>query len=476
MHKQMKKLAFFLVLLAASAAAQTNVTTTGGTANTVPLFTGGSTIGNSLITQSNGGVGIGTTSPAALVHIQGVNSSVALTLRNGTNASPVQWCGGTYCTYELMTPANGNLYLGADINGSVNGLAVQPSGNVGIGTTTPGARLEVDGGNILLNSGLPYSLLSVRSSTVNDIFGVQIDNTAAGGTDWRVEQGRSAAGDFNISNCSSLCAQDVVVKPSGNVGIGTTSPAALVHIQGVNSSVALTLRNGTNASPVQWCGGTYCTYELMTPANGNLYLGADINGSVNGLAVQPSGNVGIGTTTPGARLEVNGNVKLTSGSGASITFADGTVQSTAFTGVGGTCGGDYAESVDVSGNRTSYEPGDVLVIDPGAPGKFLKANEAYSTLVAGIYSTKPGVIGRRQTTDSKTSTTEVPMAMVGIVPTKVSAENGPIKTGDLLVASSTLGRAMKGTDRSLLTGAVIGKALGTLDSGTGVIEVLVTLQ
>jgi len=268
----------------------------------------------------------------------------------------------------------------------------------------------------------------------------------------------------------------MVLTESGNLGIGTTSPAALVHIQGVNNSVALTLRNGTNASPVQWCGGTYCTYELMTPANGNLYLGADINGSVNGLAVQQSGNVGIGTTTPGARLEVNGNVKLTSGSGASITFADGTVQSTAFTGVGGTCGGDYAESVDVSGDRTNYEPGDVLVIDPGAPGKFLRANESYSTMVAGIYSTKPGVVGRRQTTNPKTSTSEVPMAMVGIVPTKVSAENGPIKTGDLLVASSTLGRAMKGTDRSLLTGAVIGKSLGSLDAGTGVIEVLVTLQ
>jgi hypothetical protein len=235
MHRQMKKLAFSLVLLAASAAAQTNVTTTGGTANTVPLFTGGSTIGNSLITQSNGGVGIG--------------------------------------------------------------------------TTTPGAKLEVDGGNVLINSGLPWSLLSVRSSTVNDIFGVQIDNTATGGTDWRVEQGRSAAGDFNISNCSSGCTQDVVVKPNGNVGIGTTSPAALVHIQGVNDFVTLTSRNGTNASPVQWCGGTYCTYELMTPANGNLYLGPDINGSVNGLAVQPSGNVGIGTTNPLYKLSVNGTIQ-----------------------------------------------------------------------------------------------------------------------------------------------------------------------
>ena len=68
------------------------------------------------------------------------------------------------------------------------------------------------------------------------------------------------------------------------------------------------------------------------------------------------------------------------------------------------------------------------------------------------------------------------MAMIGIVPTKVSAENGPIRSGDLLVTSSMPGYAMKGTDRSQMLGAVVGKALGNLHSGTGVINVLVTLQ
>lgn len=82
--------------------------------------------------------------------------------------------------------------------------------------------------------------------------------------------------------------------------------------------------------------------------------------------------------------------------------------------------------------------------------------------------------GRRPSDPASAS--EVPMAMVGRVPTKVSAENGSIKVGDLLVTSSTIGYAMKGTDRSQMLGAVIGKALGPLDAGTGVIEVLVTLQ
>lgn len=128
----------------------------------------------------------------------------------------------------------------------------------------------------------------------------------------------------------------------------------------------------------------------------------------------------------------------------------------------------------MKGEKTGYEPGDVLVISGTDGADVEKSSTLYSTLVAGIYSTKPGYVGRRQRTKSRAG--EVPMAMVGIVPTKVSAENGPIHRGDLLVTSSTPGYAMKGTDRSRMLGAVMGKAMGTLESGKGVIEVLVTLQ
>ena len=107
-------------------------------------------------------------------------------------------------------------------------------------------------------------------------------------------------------------------------------------------------------------------------------------------------------------------------------------------------------------------------------GEVEKASKTYSTTVAGIYATKPGVIGRRQSLSKDVP--DVPMAMVGIVPAKVSAENGPIHRGDLLVTASIPGYAMKGTDRSRMLGAVVGKAMSSLDSGTGVIEVLVTLQ
>jgi hypothetical protein len=66
--------------------------------------------------------------------------------------------------------------------------------------------------------------------------------------------------------------------------------------------------------------------------------------------------------------------------------------------------------------------------------------------------------------------------MVGIVPCNVTTENGAIRRGDILVSAKTRGYAMLGTDRTQLTGAIVGKALQNLESGSGIIEIMVTLQ
>jgi hypothetical protein len=139
-------------------------------------------------------------------------------------------------------------------------------------------------------------------------------------------------------------------------------------------------------------------------------------------------------------------------------------------------GADFAEAVNMVGAKASYEPGDVLAIDTESNRQFSLSKNSYSTLVSGIYSTKPGVVGTPHRSEDPKLQQEIPMAMVGIVQCKVSAENGPISRGDLLVTSSTPGYAMHGTDKARLPGAVIGKALQPLPSGKGKIEVLVTLR
>ncbi len=141
-----------------------------------------------------------------------------------------------------------------------------------------------------------------------------------------------------------------------------------------------------------------------------------------------------------------------------------------------TGGADFAESISASGTKRKYEPGDVLAIDPNSDRQVALSNGPYSTLVAGIYSTKPGIVGTIHRSEDPTLASEIPMAVVGIVPCNVSTENGPISRGDLLVTSSRPGYAMRGTDRARLSGAIIGKALQPLAAGNGKIEVLITLR
>ena len=68
------------------------------------------------------------------------------------------------------------------------------------------------------------------------------------------------------------------------------------------------------------------------------------------------------------------------------------------------------------------------------------------------------------------------LALVGIVPVKVSAEGGPIQPGDLLVTSSTPGHAMRWAGPDLCPCSVVGKALEPMDEEQGVILVLLTAQ
>jgi hypothetical protein len=135
------------------------------------------------------------------------------------------------------------------------------------------------------------------------------------------------------------------------------------------------------------------------------------------------------------------------------------------------------------------EPGNVLELDPENPGHYRKSRGPCSTLVAGVVSTNPGVVLGADATshgtdpstldfgpwtdDSRPWTSDSALlALIGIVPVKVTDEGGSIEPGDLLVSSSTPGYAMRWDPESSEPCNFIGKALETLTGKGGVIAVL----
>jgi hypothetical protein len=209
---------------------------------------------------------------------------------------------------------------------------------------------------------------------------------------------------------------------------------------------------------------TYGTAGVATASTGGAV-------GVFGQSYSPDGTAGFFANAAGGNILIGGIGQPATWvfrvDGTGRVFADGGFQPG---------GADFAESMAAAGDRRQYEAGDLLVIDPTANRRVALAREPYSTLVAGIYSTKPGMLGSTRSVADATPYGEIPLGVVGIIPCKVTAENGPIQVGDLLVTSSTPGHAMKGTDKSRMLGAVVGKALEPLPKSTGVIQVLVTLQ
>jgi len=200
---------------------------------------------------------------------------------------------------------------------------------------------------------------------------------------------------------------------------------------------------GTSHGVFGECGTSYGFGGYFHHTNGGVALVADSAAANNDDIVRFRNNYNI-------RFKVQGDGDV---------YIDGSYYDT---------GADFAEMLPA---QEGLEPGDVLII--GSDGQLARSTAPYQTAVVGVYSTRPGFIGGAGPDDEPMG--KVPLAVVGIVPVKASAENGAIHPGDLLVTAATPGYAMRAGENPP-QGTVLGKALGELERGTGVILILVTLQ
>jgi hypothetical protein len=175
------------------------------------------------------------------------------------------------------------------------------------------------------------------------------------------------------------------------------------------------------------------------------------------------------------RGDRKGPVIVLDGATGSIRFFDRNLNETmildAVSGDLKLLGADCAEDFDV---EIEGEPGSVMRL--GERGRVLPTNTPYDRRVAGVVSgagrfrpalrlDRAGGRGARQ-----------PIALMGKVDCLVDASAYPVAPGDLLTSSSTPGHAMAATDTLRATGAIIGKSLGSMDSGRGLLPVLVMLR
>lgn len=145
-------------------------------------------------------------------------------------------------------------------------------------------------------------------------------------------------------------------------------------------------------------------------------------------------------------------------------------------------GADLAEQFELAGDSSLEEsaagpPGMVVSIDPENPGKLAISDRAYDRRVAGIVSGARGIGPGALMGGGVASGGEGhPIALTGRVYCWADTSGGAIRPGDLLTTSSRPGHARRVTDHAKAQGAILGKAMDSLEQGTGLILVLVTLQ
>lgn len=187
-------------------------------------------------------------------------------------------------------------------------LAVTNAGNIGIGTTNPTAPLQIAN---FSNWGNPATSGSTQTGAA-----LRLTSTGTTSMDFG-SNGSGVAWIQNVATANLGSNYPLVLNPNGgNVGVGTTSPSSKLHVAGGGYFASSGTANGNyileTKGQVALSGTTY-TSLFNYNTNEDTYIRP---GKATGSVIMDIGNVGIGTTTPGAKLEVAGATVLGSGVGA----------------------------------------------------------------------------------------------------------------------------------------------------------------
>ncbi len=300
----------------------------------------GASLAEKVRIQYNGNVGIGTASPLQKLNIHGASGAPATsgTTQNGLfalstdNAYGTLYAGAlTASPYSLWLQASGRNDLSANYP-----VSIQPNGgNVGIGTTNPGVKLDVAGGIKATGLQLSDSLnIITPQNTRTALYMLQ---TQVGEAGFGMLSADNTLYITNQTGSQALgyAPQSIVIKSNGNVGIGTVSPSAKLQVIDASALVTWPLIVSNNYGPnapadlsqvgilftanpsaIAFAGITGGQQNANTYAQGRLDFWTrldDSSGPTVKMSILQNGNVGIGTTSPGKKLDVAGEVRSTVG-------------------------------------------------------------------------------------------------------------------------------------------------------------------
>jgi hypothetical protein len=356
------------------------------------------------------------------------------------------------------------------------------TGNVGVGTSSPNQTLEIYRNNS--SEGYQAPGLTIQQAGTGD---ATINFLLTGVRRFQMGVDNSDSDKFKIfsDNGGNFSGSGITIDTSGNVGVGTNNPniygddgmvnSLALQAVGTNQHGQITAA-GTGAGNGQIALGNSTIRRAVIAAVDGSHLLFYVNNANSGmtaleaLRITSGGKVGIGTTNPAAKLDVNAG----SNAAAAINVTGAINATGAITGA--TVNATYQDVAEWVPSTQKLRAGTVVVLDKSETNHVLASTKSYDTKVAGVVSAEPGVIlGVGGEGKLKVATT-------GRVRVRVDATRSPVEVGDLLVTSDVEGVAMKSVEVDLggvrihRPGTIIGKALEPLASGTGEILVLLSLQ